>query len=220
MAALLTVNRSAGLAGLIEQSPDRGGLGHLTALFDPSIRIGLDGGRGRRTYEEARLEPGQTVTIVGRALPFDQLPDPASADIGDAAFGPADALSDPEIAADLAEARAAGILETDPEEAWGNAAIPGFGIGRPIATPELDPAARPLPLATAAEAEQIERRFEIAPDALVLVAGPGARLLISMGAPTDVAARHDRSFLIGLLGAALSIVCAVALAAMVSGGLG
>ena len=32
---------------------------------------------------------------------------------------------DPEVAGDLAEARAAGLLAATPEEAWGNAAIPG-----------------------------------------------------------------------------------------------
>ena len=41
----------------------------------------------------------------------------------------------------VAEARAAGILRATPEEAWGNAAIPGFGIGRPTRPPELDPGA-------------------------------------------------------------------------------
>ena len=35
------------------------------------------------------------------------------------------------------------------EEAWGNAAIPGFGIGRPVRPPELDAAANALPIASA-----------------------------------------------------------------------
>ena len=32
---------------------------------------------------------------------------------------------------DIARAREAGLLAASPEEAWGNAAIPGFGIGQP-----------------------------------------------------------------------------------------
>ena len=38
-------------------------------------------------------------------------------------------------------------LADDPAAAWGNAAIPGFGIGRPVSRPTIDPAAHPLPLA-------------------------------------------------------------------------
>ena len=38
-------------------------------------------------------------------------------------------IDDPEVAADLAEARAEGTLVDDPAAAWGNAAIPGFGSG-------------------------------------------------------------------------------------------
>ena len=89
--------------------------------------------RGRRHYRETRLEPGDAVTIIGRALPFGDLPDPAGANLG---AGPDLPLSDPEIAADLAAARAAGTLHDDPAEAWGNAAIPGFGIGRPVSQPD------------------------------------------------------------------------------------
>lgn len=40
-------------------------------------------GSGRREYEEARIEVGDTVTIVGTALPFDQLPDPDGADMAE-----------------------------------------------------------------------------------------------------------------------------------------
>ena len=74
--------------------------------------------------------PGDPVTIVGRALPFSDLADPTGADIDVASDVDAD---DPEVAADLAEARASGALVDDPAAAWGNAAIPGFGIGRPVA---------------------------------------------------------------------------------------
>ncbi len=181
---------------------------------------GLSLGGGRRHYREARIEPGQVVTIVGMAMPFDQLPDPTGADevTGGGGLDSAGGIADPEIAADLAEARAAGLLETDPTEAWGNAAIPGFGIGRPVSAPELDPAVAPPTLATAEEASRIERTFTIDPSTLILASTPEARLLISLGPPGVAIARESDRFLIGLLGALLAIVSAVILAAGLSGG--
>jgi len=171
----------------------------------------------RRQYRETRLEPGDPITIVGRVLPFGDLPDPAGADLG---AGPDLPLSDPEIAADLAEARAAGTLMDDPEEAWGNAAIPGFGIGRPVTKPTLDPAANPLPLAAAEEAERFERTFEIEPETLVLSASDEVPLLIAYGTPGAVVDRHREAYLLGLLGASLAIVSAMIFALMLSGGFG
>jgi hypothetical protein len=180
--------------------------------------------RGRRDYSEARIQPGDTVTIVGTALPFDQLPDPDAADIADATddypgtgVPPDVALRDPEIAADLAAAREAGILETDPAEAWGNAAIPGFGIGQPVREPELDPAARPLPLADAPAAERFEQTFEIDPGSPILAATPGHPLLVSAGAPAVAVARHEDRFLFGLAGAVVAIASAVLLALQLAG---
>jgi hypothetical protein len=172
-------------------------------------------GDRRRHYRETRLEPGDAVTIVGRALPFADLADPIAADFGTEA----DLLdSDPEIAADLAEARAAGILTTDPEDAWGNAAIPGFGIGRPVTAPEIDPAANRLPLATAEEAAQAERTFEIAPDTLVLASSAEVPLLIAHGTPGAVMERSQGRYVLGLLGAVLAIASAMVFAIMISGG--
>lgn len=95
------------------------------------------GGSGGRRYREARVEPGQQVTILGLAVPFGDLD--ASDPSGIYDLSP----SDPTIAAELDDARSAGGLADSPEEAWGNAAIPGFGIGEPVRPPELDPAARP-----------------------------------------------------------------------------
>ena len=208
-------DREGQIAALVSVgTPDGGGTlldGRRTlSLSMPSIRFG----GGARSYHEARIEPGDVVTVIGRALPFDQLPDPASADILEAD----PLLDDPEIAADLAAARAAGTLETDPDEAWGNAAIPGFGIGRPSRSPELDPAATPPVVAPPAETALAERTFSIAPDALVLAAAPDAPLSISLGAPPAAEWRHRRQFLVGLLGAVLAIVSAMALAIMVGGG--
>ena len=204
--------------------PDREAL-VADLLRTPSIRD-LEGGwhhslardrRGRRHYRESRLEPGDAITILGRALPFGDLADPAGADLG---AGPDVPLSDPEIAADLAEARAAGTLLDDPEAAWGNAAIPGFGIGRPVSAPTLDPAANPLPIAGADEAERIERTFEIAPEDLVMAASAEVPLLIAHGMPSAVVDRHRETYVLGLLGASLAIVSAMIFAIMLSGGFG
>ncbi|MEI7743623.1 MAG: hypothetical protein WCK58_07725 [Chloroflexota bacterium] len=175
------------------------------------------GERGSRRFIEARLEPGDVVTIVGAARPFGQLEDPAAADALDGSLDPLGALEDPAIAADIEAARAAGTLTT-PEEAWGNAAIPGFGIGRPVREPELDPAAQRPVLASAAEAAAIETTFDLEPDLLVLASAPDAPLLVAWGAPAEVTARDRGAFLVGLLGAALAIVSALAGAALLSGG--
>ncbi len=180
---------------------------------------GLDGGFGAddgRRFIEARLEPGDVITVVGTARPFSTLEDPATADALDGSLDPLGALADAAIAADIAEARAAGTL-LNPEEAWGNAAIPGFGIGRPVRPPELDPAARPPALATPAEAAEIEVTFDIEPDLLVIASAPDAPLLVAWGAPAEVAARHRGTFLVGLLGAVLAIVSAVCGAALLAG---
>ncbi|HEY6058380.1 MAG TPA: hypothetical protein VIV06_10120 [Candidatus Limnocylindrales bacterium] len=186
-------------------------------LADPLSQLAAG---GRRDYEEARLEAGQAVTIVGAVLPFSALGDPDEADI---AIGADEGLApgelDPEVAADLAEARETGELAADSEAAWGNAAIPGFGIGRPVRPPVLDPGAIPPPLAAAPDAERFRRTFEIAPESLVIAAGPDSPLLISLGEPALAEARNERRFLVGLLGAVLAIISAVAVALQLGGGL-
>lgn len=207
IAELLTVHRPSDPLG-----GDHGSTGGLLAAGIGPV--------GRREYREARIEPGDVVTVVGMALPFDQLGDPEAADAAtgdglDAAGG----IADPEVTADLEEARAAGLLETDPAEAWGNAAIPGFGIGRPVRAPELDPAAAPLPIATEAETDRAGRRFEIPPETLVVAVAQGTDLLVSQGTPGVAVAREETRFLVGLLGAILAIASAVALAASLSSGI-
>ena len=172
-------------------------------------------GGGRRRYEEARIEPGDVVTVIGRAMPFDQLADPGAADVAGIGQVTSD---DPEIAADLGAARAAGILEVDPEDAWGNAAIPGFGIGRPTRAPELDPAAhRPaiVPIDDA-RAALAARTFAIPPAELVIASDADVALIVSLGAPAAVEGRQRQAFLTGLLGAVLAIVSAVALAVVLT----
>ena len=172
----------------------------------------LDSDR-RRAYRETRLEPGDPVTVVGRALPFSDLSDPIAADHGTEA----DRLDeDPEIAADLAAARAAGLLATDAEDAWGNAAIPGFGIGRPVIAARIDPSANPLPLATAEQADLARRTFEIDPGTLVLASSAEVPLLIAYGTPGAIMERSQIRFSLGLLGALLAIVSAMVFAVMVN----
>ena len=210
VAALLTV-QPAGRVG--DAGPGDGG------TWGGGSWSGLDVGIGsrarRRRYTEARLEPGEIVTVLGRALPFDQLDDPEWADHleeGDPLLG------DPEIAADLAAARAAGRLHDDPAVAWGNAAIPGFGIGRPVREPELHEEAHEPALAGAADAERFARTFEIARDTLVVAAAPDVPLVVAAGPPEAAAGRHERAFLAGLVGAVIAIASAMWLAIAVGGG--
>jgi hypothetical protein len=172
---------------------------------------------GSQRYHETRLEIGDPVTIVGRALPFSDLPDPAAADAGS---GSDPLLDDPVIAADIAAATADGSLAADPSAAWGNAAIPGFGIGHPVSAAVIDPAAHRLPLASASDAARVERRFAIAPDTLVLAASAEVPLLIAYGSPGQVVRRTQARFFVGLLGAILAIASAMALALIVGGGPG
>jgi hypothetical protein len=214
------LDRDAAIAELLTVRPE------VDAARHPLLRgvelggigglgIGLGGaGRGRR-YREARLAPGDAVTVVGRAMPFSDLADPAEADI---ALGSEVAADDYEVTADVAEAREAGLLADSAEEAWGNAAIAGFGIGRPVRAPELDAEATPLPLAPAEEAARTERRFAIAPETLVLASAPDVPLLIAHGVPGIAADRYQDRFLVGLLGAVVAIGCALALALMVTAG--
>ncbi len=175
-----------------------------------------------RRMTEAVLEPGDPVTVVGFALPYRDLTDPASTD----AYLALDA-ADVEVDGDLAEARAAGILADSPEEAWGNAAIPGFGIGTPTRPPELDPAVAPPPALEPPGPERGIRaaprpdpRFEIPPDGLVLASTEDVPLLVAGGPPPEVAARSSDAFLLGLIGAVLAIGSAIVLALSLAGRLG
>ena len=205
VAALLTVRPAASLPGdALDGEP-----GLLAGALGSA---GLGGSR-HRDYEERRLEPGDVVTIVGSAQPFGDVGDPATAD----RYDPSLALDDPEVAMNLAEARAAGMLRATPEEAWGNAAIPGFGIGRPVSAPELDPEADVPALAPAAEAAAAEARFEIPPGELVLAAAGEQALAVLAGTPGEAHAREEARLLLGMAGAALAIASAVVLALVVSG---
>ncbi|MFI5261503.1 MAG: hypothetical protein ACHQZR_02965, partial [Candidatus Limnocylindrales bacterium] len=171
-------------------------------------------GGGRRDYEEARLVPGDTVTVVGTALPYHDVADPATADRDD----PSVALADPEIAADLAAAQTIGHLETDPARAWGNAAIPGFGIGQPTRAPVLDPAAHPEPVVAGAPAASAAAAatFEIPDDELVLAVASGAPLIVYAGTPEAATTTPTR----GLAQAVLGLLVLAAAAALLAVALG
>lgn len=203
------VDREAAIAALLTV--------WMPASEDSELEGGRSGfgmaGEGGREYREARLEVDDTVTIVGSALPFGHLQDPDGADRMDRAGDPLAGLDDPEVAQAVAQARAAGTLLT-PEQAWGNAAIPGFGIGRPVREPDLDPAAHRPALAPAEAAARARERFEIPPDTLVLAAVEGSPLLIAEGEPGAAVAREQGRFLVGLLGALLAIGSAIVGAAI------
>jgi hypothetical protein len=209
--AMTEIDRAVAIADLLtvkapEASSDEGG---------PTLGVGLGRGNGR-TYSEARLELGETITIVGAARPYRdveaELADPIPFD-------------DPELEAELAAARASGRLATTPEEAWGNAAIPGFGIGRPTRLPELDDDADAPPIPSPAESVAAEARatarFVIGPDELVIGQPEGeGQLVIYPGSPTEAVDRERGTLLVGLLGAVLAIGAALLVAAQLAGVLG
>ena len=215
IAALLTVRAPDGEEadeprGIL----DGGALAALTGTGLSGSAAGL-GGR-RRHYEERRLAPGDIVTIVGSAMPFHDIDDPANADRDD----PTLALDDPEVAMSLAEAREAGLLKGSPEEAWGNAAIPGFGIGRPTRAPNLDPAAQPLPIQPAAVEEAAAATFDIPASELVVAAVPGSPLVVRIGSPGEAVARDRGALTQGLVGAVIAIASALLLAFAAQGAFG
>jgi hypothetical protein len=207
------VARDAAIAALLTVQPP---VADDTAILDgPTLRSGL--ATAGREYEERRLEVGAVVTLVGTAMPFGQLGDPSGADRLDRYDDPTTGLDDPVVAAEIEAARAGGTLQS-PEQAWGNAAIPGFGIGAPTRAPELDSRARAEPVASPAAAARAEQIFDIAPDTLVIAAGPDTPLLVAFGSPGEVVARDQGRFLVGLLGAVLAIGSAVAAAVVLTGG--
>ena len=212
-----TFDRDAAIEALLTvHAPAGGAADEPRGILDIGRGAGAAGLGPRRHYQERRLAPGDVVTIVGSALPFGDIEDPATADRDD----PGAALDDPEIARNLAEAREAGILASTPEEAWGNAAIPGFGVGRPTRAPDLDPEARPLPLAPAGAEAAASAVFDIRPGELVMAAAPGSPLLIRSGSPGEAVARDQGALTLGRVGAVVAIVAAIILAFALQGAFG
>ena len=184
-----------------------------SAVFGGAERLAVAG--SHRHFTEARIEAGDIVTVVGQVLPFSELSDPTAANLLE---GSMVAATDPEVAADLAAARASGQLAATPADAWGNAAIEGFGIGHPVRPPVLDPEATRPPPADPALATRARDDFEIAPEALVLASVDGEPLFVSVGAPAAIAARHRGPILLGLVGAIIAIASAMTLAILLGGG--
>jgi hypothetical protein len=214
-----TINdREAAIASLLTvhvpnpgTSPDGPGADTLGLLT-----LGTDSLNIRRDYHERRLAPGDTITVIGAVLPYRDIEDPATGD----QFDPAAALDDPLIAGDLAEARAAGLLRNSAAEAWGNADIPGFGIGRPTRPPDLDPAATKPMIAPQAAADHADATFDVAPDELVVANTPDTRLIIRVGTPGEAVARDQGALLLGLVGGLAAIASAVVIALLVEGQFG
>jgi len=173
--------------------------------------VGLARSRGRH-YREARLEPGETVTIIGQALPW--------ADIRDAlhAFDPSSNV-ELAIAEDVAAARAAGTLAASPEEAWGNAAIPGFGIGQPTMDPELHPDADPIEASRSVAHGEALTRYQIPGEELILSRGQHGEMAVYMGAPQAATMHHDFAFALGVMGAFMAVFSTLALGAILTGNL-
>lgn len=174
-----------------------------------SVYVGKDSGR---RYREARLEPGQTITILGQAWPWGEVRETLLQ------WTPGDNV-EADIASDLARARRMGVLASSPEEAWGNAAIPGFGIGAPTAMPELDPRATQPEVPEDDEAHRAAlAKYDIPDEELVLSRGFRG-MAVYTGTPQAAAQHHDFAFTLGVVGAVMSVLCALALGAVLTGSL-
>lgn len=196
--ALLTVQRPTGTS----DDWDQGGGSFFAARQED----------GRR-YRESRLEPGQTVTILGQAWPWGEVQETVLA------ANQSDNVEQ-DIAGDLAWAREMGMLASSPEDAWGNAAIPGFGIGAPTVRPELDPdATQPDVPEDPSVHEEALAKYDIPDEELVLSRGLRGGLAVYLGAPEKATQHHDEAFSLGIVGAVMAAVCTFALVAMLTGSL-
>jgi hypothetical protein len=166
--------------------------------------------QGGRRYREARLEPGQTVTILGQAWPWAEVREVLLA------WNPGDNV-EAGIAADIHAARELGLLAASPEEAWGNAAIPGFGIGAPTAQPALDPRAH-QPVVPGGDSHQAAlEKYHIPDEELVLSRGLRGGMAVYLGTPREATDHHDFAFWVGVVGAVMAVVCALFLGVIVTG---
>ena len=166
--------------------------------------------QGRR-YQEARLEPGQTVTILGQAWPWGEVQEVVLAP------NPSDNVAR-DIAGDIAWARETGTLATSPEEAWGNAAIPGFGIGSPTTEPELHPEAQqPEVPEDPSVHDDALAKYDIPDEELVLSRGLTGGMAVYLGTPQAATTHHDSAFMLGIVGAVMAALSAFGLGAMLTG---
>jgi hypothetical protein len=213
IAALLTVHDPRTGAVASEETDD--GLG-LSGFSSPGAVA------ERLEYREERVEPGDTITVIGAAVPYGEMADLAV----DASGAGASPLDDPEIAADLAEALANGTLRPTARDAWGNAAIPGFGIGQPAWSPDLEPGAADAtgdpggaPGSRPGTADGAGLDYDLGPDDLVIAGIAGRPLAIHEGTPAQAVGRHEARFWIGLGGAVLAVASAAVLLLQLGGAL-
>ena len=165
---------------------------------------------GRR-YREARLEPGQTITILGQAWPWGEVREVVLS------WNPG-SNTERDMAGDLAFAREMGTLAASPAEAWGNAAIPGFGIGVPTAEPELhEEATQPEIPEDDSVHEDALAKYDIPDEELVLSRGLRGGMAVYAGTPTQATSHHDFAFVLGLIGAVMAALCAFGLGALLTG---
>ena len=129
----------------------------------------------------------------------------------------ADAFYYGSIAEDIATARELGTLAASPEEAWGNAAIPGFGIGAPTAQPELDERARQPETVSEEAHEDALAQYDIPNEELILSRGQKGEMAVYLGAPQAAVMHHDFAFALGVLGAFMAVFCALGLGAILTG---
>ena len=78
----------------------------------------------------------------------------------------------------------------------------------------------PAPVAGAtAHAAAVDRYHDVPADELVLARAPGGTLAIYRGGAQAATQQHDSAFLLGLVGAVMTVCCTLALAAMLTGSL-
>jgi hypothetical protein len=207
-AVLSELDRDAAIQELLTVRPPRRPMPSDSPADGTFLGARLASGTKGKRYREWRLEPGATVTVIGEAMPWSDLreaatrPDPTSNE-------------EREIASDIADARAAGLLVGSPSEAWGNAAIPGFGIGRPTEVPDLEPRAIRPDIVEHTEPSPVDR-YLIGVDELVIARGRGP-LAVYAGSPDDAEEHHDASFVLGLVGAVMSVMSIIAFGFLVAG---
>ena len=185
--------------------PDRESqIAALLTVRDPATTVGrCSDGRRRRPassaasgsggsthYTEARIEPGDVVTVIGPGPAVRRARRSGGGQPARRLAGRRDRPGDRRRPRRGARPRA--CSRTRPAEAWGNAAIEGFGIGQPVRAPELDPAATPPPPPDPALAARAAAAFDIAAGRprprRIATRSP---LLVSLGAPAG--GRRPRS---------------------------
>ena len=170
-------------------------------------------------YHESRLEPGDPVTIIGRALPFADLADPARGRPRDRRR-----TSPPTTRGRGGPRRGARRRARWPTTRPRPGATPrsrASGSGGRSRRRSSIRARTPCRIASADEAARDRRGpSRSRRTTLVLAASDEVPLLIAYGIPGAVVERGQTQFLVGLLGAVLAIASAMVFAIDLSGGFG